>query len=125
MPDLSIDIFNPGRDVTARATAPVSRSRLVKVSAGVDAGVPSVALADPGGRVFGVAKYDAAAGELVGVARGASRVVLIETGSALTAFEEVEVGADGVAVALDTGVAVGYAIDAATPGTAAKISLYA
>ncbi|MBU8834648.1 capsid cement protein, partial [Mycolicibacterium goodii] len=80
--------------------------------------------ADAGGRVCGVSKYDAASGEIVGVARGNSRVTHVTAGGALAAFDEVQVGANGTAVKLDAGVAVGYATTAATNGGDAEISLY-
>ncbi|UCZ89853.1 capsid cement protein [Gordonia sp. WA4-43] len=124
MPNLSIDIYGPGRDITARASAAVATSRFVKISGNTTEGVPAVAHADAGGRIAGVAKYPAATGELVGLARGASRVVRVAAAGTIPAFAEVEVGADGKAVAKTSGIAVGYALTAAASGTDAAVSLY-
>jgi hypothetical protein len=76
------------------------------------------------GRVVGVARSDAASGELVTIARGGGRVVRVTAGGSIAAFAEVEVGSAGKAVTKSSGVAVGYALTAATNNTDAEISLY-
>ncbi|GAC51145.1 MULTISPECIES: capsid cement protein [Gordonia] len=124
MPNLSIDVYGPGHDVTGRASATVAASQFVKISGNADEGVIAVAPADAGGRVAGVAKYAAAQGELVGLARGASRVVRVTADGAVAAFSEIEVGANGKAKTKTSGVAVGYAVTAAAAGSLALVSLY-
>jgi hypothetical protein len=71
-----------------------------------------------------VSKYDAAVGDLVGVARGNSRVTYVTAGANIAAFAEVEVGTNGQAITKASGIAVGYAVTAATSGGDAEISLY-
>jgi hypothetical protein len=83
-----------------------------------------VAHATAAGRVCGVSKYDAASGGKVGIYRGNSRVVFVNAGGNIAAFAEVEVGSNGQAVTKAAGVAVGYAVTAATSGNDAEISLY-
>lgn len=125
MANENVGVYEPGRDISGRATAAVTGKRFLKISGTRGAaGNISVAHADAGGRVAGVSKYDAASGELVGMARGNSRVTYVNAGAPLTAFGEVEVGADGKAVPKNTGVAVGYAVTAAASGVDAEISLY-
>lgn len=119
----SIDVYTPGADVTGRATAAVKQSRFVAITGNAVERLVQVAHAAAGGRTAGVAKYDAATGELVGIARGKDRIVYVTAGANLTAFGEVQVGADGKAVPFTTGVKVGYATTAATTDTAAAISL--
>jgi hypothetical protein len=48
--------------------------------------------------------------------RGNSRVVFVNAGGAIAAFAEVEVGTNGQAVTKSAGVAVGFAVTAATSG---------
>lgn len=124
MANENVGVYEPGRDISGRASAAVTGKRFLKISGNRNGGNIAVAHADAGGRVCGVSKYDAASGEIVGVARGNSRVTHVTAGGALAAFDEVQVGANGTAVKLDAGVAVGYALTAATNGGDAEISLY-
>ena len=117
-------VYDPGTDITGKASAAVTGKRFLKISGNRSDGNISVAHADAGGRVCGVSKYDAASGALVGVMRGSSRVVHVTAGGAIAAFAEVEAGANGVAITKASGIAVGYAITAATSGGDAEISLY-
>lgn len=124
-----ISFYEPGKNLTAVATAAVTGKRFVAISgnrstASATAGNLSVAHATAAGRIAGVSQADAAVGALVGVLRGNSRVVPVTAGAAITAFQEVEVGAAGVAVPKAAGVAVGYAVTGAANGTDAQISLY-
>ncbi len=126
MPNLNIDVYSPGTDVTARATTPVAASTFVAVTGPMGSDrLITIGPAAPAGRVAGVAKYDAATGELVGLARGAARIVRVRAGAPLTAGTEVEVGAAGSAVPLAAGRAVGYTVDTAATGALTPISLYA
>lgn len=125
MTSLSVDVYSPGADLTAQATAPVAGGRFVKISGNRSTNGPiSVAHADAAGRVAGVAKWDAATGDLVSIARGNSRVVNVKASGAISAFAEVQVGADGQAVTLSAGKAVGYALASAASGAPVQVSLY-
>ncbi|MEB3021305.1 DUF2190 domain-containing protein [[Mycobacterium] crassicus] len=125
MANENVGVYEPGRDITGRATASVTGKRFLKISGNrTGTGNIAVAPADAAGRVCGVSKYDAASGEIVGVARGNSRVTHVTADGAITAFAEVEVGTAGKAKALDSGKAVGYALTAAADGADAEISLY-
>ncbi|MFD6516542.1 DUF2190 family protein [Rhodococcus sp. NPDC060176] len=120
----NIDVYSPGADITANATADVTAKRFVRITGNrVDSNI-AVAHAAAAGRVFGVAKHDAASGDLVGLARGNARIVKVTAGAAISAFAEVEVGADGKAITLAAGKAVGVAVTAAASGADAQISLY-
>lgn len=118
----SIDVYTPGADVTGVASAAVTGKRLVKISGNRSGGNVSVAPADAGGRAFGVARDDAATGQLVAVAR--QRVVRVTAGAGIAAFAEVEVGSAGKVVTKASGVAVGFALTGASTDTDAEISLY-
>ncbi|AHJ86290.1 hypothetical protein 32HC_12 [Mycobacterium phage 32HC] len=124
MANENVGVYEPGRDISGRASAAVTGKRFLKISGNRNGGNIAVAHADAGGRVCGVSKYDAASGAIVGVARGNSRVTHVTASGALAAFDEVQVGTNGTAVKLDAGVAVGYALTAATNGGDAEISLY-
>ncbi|AOD24051.1 DUF2190 domain-containing protein [Rhodococcus sp. p52] len=124
MANENIGVYEPGRDISGKASANVTGKRFLKISGNRSGGNVAVAHADAGGRIFGVSKYDADSGDLVGVARGNSRVTYVRAGGAIAAFAEVEVGAGGVAVTKASGVAVGYAVTGAANGQDAEISLY-
>lgn len=124
MANENVGVYEPGRDISGRASAAVTGKRFLKISGNRSGGNIAVAHADAAGRVCGVSKYDAASGEIVGVARGNSRVTYVTAGGNIAAFAEVEVGANGQAVTKASGVAVGYAVTAATSGADAEISLY-
>lgn len=118
------DIYNPGTDITAVATEPVSGKTIVKVAGPMVSGLIQVAPAAAGEAAIGVAKYDAAKGDKVGIARGAGRVVTITAGAAVTAGQEVEIDAKSTVSPKSDGQAIGVAVDAAKAGEDAKISLY-
>lgn len=125
MANENVGVYEPGRDITGRATAAVTGKRFLKISGNRTAtGNIAVAHADAAGRVCGVSKYDAASGDIVGVARGNSRVTHVTAEGAIAAFAEVEVGTAGKAKTKASGIAVGYALTAAADGADAEISLY-
>lgn len=124
MANENVGVYEPGRDITGRATAAVTGKRFLKISGNRSNGNIAVAHADAAGRVCGVSKYDAASGAIVGVARGNSRVTHVTADGAIAAFAEVEVGAAGKAKTKTAGIAVGYALTAAADGADAEISLY-
>lgn len=120
----NVGVYEPGRDISGRAKTAVTGKRFLAIVGNRDGGNISVAHATAAGRVCGVSKYDAAADQIVGVARGNSRVTYVTAEGAIAAFAEVEVGTDGKAATLATGTPVGYAVTAATDGGDAEISLY-
>ncbi|NAZ73861.1 DUF2190 domain-containing protein [Kineococcus sp. T13] len=137
-----IPFYRPGADLTAIAITAVIGKRCVKISGNrqtspgaagplatsVGTGNVSIGHADAGGRIFGVAKWDAALtdiqGGMVGVIRGPGNVVPITCSANITAFQEVEVTTNGQVGPKNTGVAIGFALTAAASGTDAQISLY-
>lgn len=120
----NISVYEPGQDISGRASAAITGKRFLKISGNRNNGNVAVAHADAAGRTCGVSGRDTASGKLVNVLRGKDRVTFVTAGANLTAFQEVEVGAGGVAVVKASGVAVGYAVTAATSGGDAEISLY-
>lgn len=118
-------VYDPGKDITAEATATVTARRFLAISGNrASGGNLAVAPATAAARVCGVAGNDAATGGLVTVVRGNSRVVRVTADGAITAFAEVEVGTAGKAKAKASGIAVGYAVTGAADGADAEISLY-
>lgn len=123
MANENVGVYEPGRDISGRAKTAVVGKRFLAIAGDRDSGNISVGHATAGERACGVSKYDAAVGDIVGVARGNSRVTYVTAGGALAAGDDVEVGADGKAVKHESGVAVGYAVTAAASGADAEISL--
>lgn len=118
-------VYDPGKDITGEATGAITARRFLAVTGNrTSGGNIAVAHATAAGRICGVAGSDAASGGLVTVVRGNSRVVKVTAAANISAFAEVEVGANGQATPLAAGVAVGYAITGATSGGDAEISLY-
>lgn len=124
MANENIGVYEPGQDISGRASATVVGKRFLKISGNRSSGNIAVAHADAAGRVCGVSGRDAASGKLVDVKRGKDRVTFVTAGANITAFAEVEVGTSGQAIPKASGVAVGYAVTAATSGGDAEISLY-
>lgn len=128
MPSTTItqpSVYDPGSDVTAEATGAVTARTCLAISGNrTSGGNIAVAQATSGGRIAGVARTDAASGELVALVRGNSRVVKITANGAIAAFDEVQVGANGRVITKTSGVAIGYAVTAAASGADAEISLY-
>jgi hypothetical protein len=117
-------VYDPGQTITGVASAAVTGKRFIKISGDRSGGNVSVAPCASGDRSCGVAVTDANTGELVRIARGNSRVVKVTTGAALTAFQEIQAGAAGVAIPLAAGVKLGFALTSAANATDAEISLY-
>lgn len=131
MTNENIGVYEPGKDISGRATTAVIGKRFLKITGDRARGNLAVGHADAAGRVCGVSKYDAPAGDVVGVARGNSRVTFVTAAAPIAAFAQVEVGPAGQAITLvlattttTPGVAVGYAVTAAASGADAEISLY-
>lgn len=115
--------FNPGTDLTAIAATDVTGKTFSAYAGPMKSGNITIATAAAGAATAGVIKYDANTNKFVGVARGSGRVVTVTTSSELNAGDAVEVAADGTATLADTGIIVGWAIDDATAGSDALISL--
>ncbi|USC16219.1 capsid cement protein [Rhodococcus sp. 11-3] len=124
MANENIGVYEPGQDISGRASAAITGKRFLKISGDRSNGNVAVAHADAGGRICGVSGRDTAVGKLVDVKRGKDRVTFVTAGANIAAFAEVQVGTNGQAIPKDTGVAVGYAVTAATSGGDAEISLY-
>lgn len=124
MANENVGIYEPGADLTGVATGAITGKRFLAISGNRSNGNLAVAHATAAGRIAGVSRWDAAIGQLVGVARGSGRVIAVTAGGNIAAFAEVEVGSNGQAVTKASGVAVGYAVTAATSGGDAEISLY-
>jgi predicted RecA/RadA family phage recombinase len=117
-----IPYSEPGQRVNAQASAGVTGMRFVNISGNRTAdGNYAVAHATAAGAVFGVSAYDAASGEKVGVIRGG--IVPVTAGGTIAAGARVEVGTNGQAVVLASGIAVGQCLDGATNGNPARIAL--
>lgn len=117
-----IPYSEPGQRVTGHATAGITGKRFVNVSANRQADNSiSVAHATAAGAVFGVSAYDAATGEKLGVIRGG--IVPVTAGGTIAAGARVEVGTNGQAVVLASGIAVGTCVTGATNGNDAQIAL--
>lgn len=100
------DRFHPADDLTVNAVEDVRGRHFVAFTGTEERGHARVVPAAAGTFPAGVAAYDAAAGELVGLKRG-NRVITVAVDAEIPAGTAVEVGAGGVAVALDSGHPVG------------------
>jgi hypothetical protein len=134
-----IPLFKPGNDITVRTTEAVTGKRFADIGGNIQSGptITSVNLPatfDGGNiqakiceakkRAIGVFAYDRAEGESVEVLRGSGVVLPVTAGGAITAGEEVEVGAEGKVVKLNAGVAVGKAYTTAANNEDCFVSLY-
>ncbi|MCT1639197.1 capsid cement protein [Dietzia cinnamea] len=117
------DLYNDGSDITCRATAKVTGKTFAAISGARVDNLIGITTAAAGARTAGVVKYDANTDDLVGVARGSGRVITVTAGGAITAGDDIQVGANGKAIKATDGVVVGYAVDTATNGTDVPVSL--
>ena len=117
------DLYNDGSDITCRADTAVTGKTFAAVAGPRVDNLVTIGTAPAGARAAGVVKYDAAADDLVGLARGSGRVITVTAGGAITAGDDVQVGAGGRAIKATDGVVVGYAVDTATNGTDVPVSL--
>lgn len=129
-----IPFYEPGGRLTAQATAAVTGKRFVGISGNrvsgpalntaTDGGNYRVAHATAGSKALGVAAHDAGSGDKVPVIAVPGSVVPVRAGADLTAGVEVEVGTNGQAIPLASGIAVGLCMTGATSGNDAEIRLY-
>lgn len=118
------DLFNPGTDLTVRASVAVTGKTVATIAGDMADGHVIIKPATAGDLVAGVIKYDAPEGTLVGLARGAGRIVTVTAGATVAAGTEVEADADGRAVPATTGKPFGYVVNGADSGHDAAVSLY-
>lgn len=115
--------YDPGKDITAEASATVTARRAVAPSGNrTSGGNIAVAHATAAGAILGIAVTDASTGQLLAVARGG--VVKVTAGGSITAGAEVEVGTAGKVVAKSSGIAIGIAVTGASNNADAEIALY-
>jgi hypothetical protein len=134
-----IPLFKPGKDITGHTTAAVVGKTFANISGNIQSGPTITSTALPatydGGnfqvatcaakaRAIGVFAYDRAEAEKVPILRGSGLIVPVTASGAITAGEEVEVGAEGKAAKLAAGVAVGKAYTTAANGEDCFVSLY-
>jgi predicted RecA/RadA family phage recombinase len=114
--------YTPGRDVTGTASSAVTGKRLLDIAGNRNTdGTFNVAHCTAAAAPFGVAAYDAASGEQVGVIRGG--IVPITAGGTIAYGARVEVATGGKVVTLASGVPVGKCLTAATNNNDAMIAL--
>jgi uncharacterized protein DUF2190 len=134
-----IPLFKDGKDISGHTTAAVVGKTFADISGNIQSGpeITSVSLPETydGGnfevagceakkRAIGVFAYDAASGVTVPIMRGSGLILPVVAGGAITAGEEVEVGAESKAVKIGSGVAVGKAYTTAASGKDCYVSLY-
>lgn len=131
-----IPLYEPGARITGHASAAITGKRFLDISGdkqgpvlgadlgtNVDGGNILVAHATAAGPAIGVSSHDCAINKKVTVIQG-GYVVPVTAGAAIDSGAEVEVGANGTAVPLAAGRAVGRAFDDAANGEDALIKLY-
>jgi hypothetical protein len=134
-----IPLFKPGKDLPVHTSEAVKGKTFADISANIQSGpaISSVNLPSTydGGnfvvgtcavkkRAIGIFASDAASGANTAVLRGSGLVAPVIAGGAITAGKEVEVGAEGKAIELAAGVAVGKAYTTAASGEDCYVSLY-
>lgn len=102
--NIAHDLYKPGMDITAVAGETLTGRRFAALTGDTAGGNAVVRTATVGELPAGVIKYDAAAGELVGLARGNSRVILVDTDGDLGVGQPVTVSEDGKATSMSGSV---------------------
>lgn len=113
---------NSHRRITGTATAALTGKTFIGIAVGGTDQNPNLKTAVAGSRAFGVAGWDVKTNEKVTIFK--KGIVSVTAGAALTAGAEVEVGADGKAIPLATGTAVGQVLADAALGADAAVDLY-
>lgn len=131
--NLCMPFYEPGQRVTCHAGAAVTGKRFVIITATRQSG-PAVSDATNGGnyvvgpatagvRAFGVAEHDAALNKKVNVITTGA-IVPVTAGGAIAAGAEVEVDAQGRAITLASGKAVGMACTTGVANADVEVKLY-
>lgn len=102
-----IPLFQPGQEITVSPTAPVVGKRFVAISGNGAGDLIRVAHATAAGRAFGVVLYDQVADQPVPMLR--EGILPVTAVGAITAGQQVQVGAGGRAAPFAAGIAVGTA----------------
>jgi hypothetical protein len=118
----AVPFYSEGKEFTCHAQTAVTGKRFVAVTGNAVGERPQVGHAAAGGRVLGVAGFDAAPGEGVTVYRSPN-VMPVRAGAALTAGQRVQSDATGQAIVLAAGVEAGIVLADAASGADAKIAL--
>lgn len=119
----AIPFFDPGATITGHVTAAVTGKRFVRISGARTDGNVSVAPANAGADIFGVAAADAPVGSKVTILRPTA-VVPVTSAAALTAGASVTSDATGQVVAAAAGArAVGRLLDDVAIGEDAQVAL--
>ncbi|MGL3805853.1 capsid cement protein [Paeniglutamicibacter sp. R2-26] len=113
---------NSEKRVTGTATAALVGKTFIGIAVGGTDQNPNLKTATAGSRPFGVAGWDVALGEKVTIFK--KGIVSVTAGAALSAGDEVEVGANGKAIKLAAGKAVGQVLADAASGADAAVDLY-
>lgn len=100
------DRFAPADDITVHAAKAVKGRHFVAFTGNETEGHAQVQPATAGSYPAGVAAYDAAEGNLVGLKRG-NRVITVAASSDIPSGTAVEVGEDGTVIAHTSGQIVG------------------
>jgi hypothetical protein len=129
MADPAIPYYEPGERISGinGSASPIVSKTFVDVNGNKNTGDPrtiNVKTCAAAAKAIGVAGQDIAVGERGVLLTSPGMVVPVTAGGTLTAGQEVEVGANGQAVTLAAGKAVGKALDGATAGNDAMIKLY-
>ncbi len=120
--NVSKHYLEPGNATSCKASAAVTGRRFVAIQGPGSLGnLPAVRHATAAGRIYGVSENDITSGGYLNVLRRGTFEV--EAGAAITAGTFVEVGANGVAVPLAAGIAVGVCTADTTNGAGAPITL--
>lgn len=118
-----VPFFLPGQAMTCHANAAVVGQRFVSIAGPSVEGNFRVGPPAAAGQTLGVAAFDAAAGNKVGV-YGPGAVVPVEAAAAIAAGQQVEVNALGQVVPLAAGLARGKALDDVANGSTGPIQVY-
>ena len=126
MPANELHPYHETSDVTFTATAAVVGKRFVAPSNSRETAIGGnyrMAHCAAGAKPSGVATYDVASGAKGSQVGTPGRIVPVTAGGTIAAGAQVEVGADGKAIALASGIPAGQALTAATNGNDAEIKL--
>ena len=112
--------YRSGEDPTCHAAGALTGGRFVRISGAPNGGNPTVNVPAAGGRTFGIASVDTAAGGKVMVLRP-EKIVQVEAGATLAAGDLVEANAAGQAIVRAAGIVQGEVVEGATAGNLALI----
>lgn len=96
----------PGLQFSLPAGVDIARRRFVSINSN-----SAAIYAAPGAAALGVSMDDAKAGEVLIISDG---ILMVDAGAAVTAGQDVEVGANGKAIPNTSGIGVGVALTSAT-----------